>query len=312
MVCFLSHLFLVFLVDNSSYAFSPSNHSSKRPTRCHTAAFQTASNHHTNGEATSSNSSILKVPAHVAFICDGNSRWAKARRLPSVAGHAAGGNRLIQIVDALKRKGVSHATFYGFSTENWQRTASEVQDILKVLEGTARQFYGKALQDNLRIRILGDLQDERIPSGLRDILHRLEVDTGGSDDYMRDDNDDRLTLTIAINYGGRQDIVNASKRMALAIAREGDSLDLDTVTEETFATYLGTAGIPDPDFVIRTSGECRLSNFLLWNVAYAELYFVETLWPDFDEASLDEAFEWYAQRKRRFGARQMTKETSRA
>jgi undecaprenyl diphosphate synthase len=246
-------------------------------------------------------------PRHIAFICDGNSRWAKARNLPSIAGHAAGANRLIDTVKALKCKGVAYCTMYAFSTENWRRPASEVRDILSVVEETTRQFYDWALREDISVRVLGDLNDERIPSGLREIFERLERESGGTGTPAGKGN--KLTLSIAINYGGRKDILNASKRMSLALA-EDDSLDIDAITEEKFESFLGTANLPSPDLLIRTS-EARLSNFMLWDLAYTELYFVDTLWPDFDEASLDDALDWYKQRFRRFGARQTTEQGSR-
>lgn len=289
-----------------AFSGSPECCAAAGPRRCHSSPLlASSSGHQPNGDA--SGALEPQVPQHVAFVCDGNSRWAKARNLPSIAGHAAGADRLIKMVTELQRRGVGYCTMYGFSTENWRRPTSEVQGILSVMEKTARGFYHTALQEDLRIRILGDLQDERIPSGLRDILHRLENETGGNDVSNSSKNDGKLTITIAINYGGRQDILNASKQIALALAKD-DCVGLDDVTEETFASFLGTAGMPDPDLVIRTSGECRVSNFLLWNIAYSELYFVDTLWPDFDEASLEESFEWYNQRKRRFGAREAEQE----
>jgi len=241
------------------------------------------------------------VPKHVAFVCDGNSRWASSRNLPQAAGHAAGADRLIQILDALKGSGVTYCTFYAFSTENWNRPASETRDILDVMERTAKQLYGRLLkEENVRLRVLGDLDDVRIPGSLRDVLEQLVSRT----DEATRDRDDALTLSVAVNYGGRQDIVNAAKRMARAAA--AGEIDIDDgggVTEEYFASLLGTSGVPDPDLIIRTSGESRLSNFLLWNAAYSELYFTKTLWPDFDRAALSEALDWFARRRRRFGTR---------
>jgi undecaprenyl diphosphate synthase len=268
--------------------------------------FASSTHHNTNGDD-SGPIPASEGPKHVAFICDGNSRWAKARNLPSIAGHAAGANRLIEIVNALKRKGVAYCTMYAFSTENWRRPASEVRDILSIVEETTRRFYDWALREGVSVRVLGDLNDERIPSGLREIIERLERESGGTRTPAGDGN--QLTLSIAINYGGRKDILNASKRMALALA-EDDSLDIDAITEEKFGSFLATGSLPSPDLLIRTS-EARLSNFMLWDLAYTEIYFVDTLWPDFDEASLDDALDWYKQRKRRFGARQVTEQGSR-
>ena len=245
---------------------------------------------YTNGEHRALQRST--IPQHVAFVCDGNSRWARARHLPAAAGHAAGADRLVKVLDGLTAAGVSYATMYGFSTENWKRPASEINDILRVVEETARKFYNRAIQECVRVRILGDLTDERLPRSLVEVLQRLERDTAMAEG---------VTLCLAINYGGRRDIVNAAKCLAARLV--DGSLDGDC-TEETFASLLSTAGIPDPDIMIRTSGESRLSNFLLWNLAYTELYFTDVLWPDFDEACLSDALSWYAQRRRRYGARE--------
>jgi undecaprenyl diphosphate synthase len=289
-------------------------------------------------------SSIL--PRHVAFVCDGNSRWAKARNLPAIMGHARGADRLVQVLKALLqynnnqgRRAVSYCTMYGFSTENWARPAQEVADIFAVMEATVHKFYAQIMQqENLRFRILGDLDDDRIPASLREILQKLERETAHRHHDGYDDNDHNKssqgqTLCVAINYGGRRDILQASKRLALqalAAAAKADTssataeaattrtttttngstssdadFDLDRfMTEEAFASLLCTAGIPDPDLIIRTSGEYRISNFLLWNAAYSELYFSEVFWPDFDETCLNQALSWYATRKRRFGSRQ--------
>lgn len=233
------------------------------------------------------------IPRHVAFICDGNSRWAQSRGLPASAGHLAGADRLVDCLNTLKRTGVECCTFYGFSTENWKRSPEEIRDILYVTEQTARKFYQKAIEEHMRVKILGDLKDPRIPDGLKDILQKLERDTA--------DLPSILTVCIAINYGGRQDILNASIKMAKALS--SGELCADEVTEDDFSSLLFTSGIPDPDLMIRTGGEKRLSNFLLWNCAYSELYFSQDLWPDFDEASILEALEWYSSRSRRFGGR---------
>jgi undecaprenyl diphosphate synthase len=240
----------------------------------------------------------------VALVCDGNSRWAARRGLPAAAGHAAGADRLVDVLTALQRAGVSHCTMYGFSTENWKRPRSEIRDLFRVMEEAARKFYDRAVrQDNLRLRVIGDLADDRIPGSLREIFERLVRETNERADRTEKEGEiDTVTLSLAINYGGRQDIVQASKRLAVSIA-EG-SLDADDdVTEDTLASFLSTADLPDPDLIIRTSGETRLSNFLLWNAAYTELYFTETLWPDFDETCLQQALEWYRQRQRNFGGR---------
>lgn len=241
------------------------------------------------------------TPKHVAFVCDGNSRWAAARNLPSAAGHAAGAERLVQVLRSLQATTVvTHCTMYGFSTENWKRPEREIREIFMAMEQTARSLYNSILRDDVIIKVIGDLSDERIPTGLREILQQLEQMTLKK--YADNPKDNVLTLCLAINYGGRRDIVNASKRLAARIA--DGTLDPESVSEEIFADCLDTTGVPDPDLLIRTSGENRLSNFMLWNAAYAELYFTETLWPDFDAHSVQAALDWYANRRRRFGARE--------
>lgn len=227
-------------------------------------------------------------PRHVAFICDGNSRWATARNLPAAAGHAAGADRVWELLHSIPPT-VTHCTLYAFSTENWNRSVGEVAHIWNVMERTAQRLRRKRPK-GVALRLLGHIDDPRIPGSLRSLLRDVERESDG--DVPR-----RLTLCIAINYGGRQDIVRAAQMLA----QRGASVD--DITEASMAECLGTAGIPDPDLIVRTSGETRLSNFLLWNAAYAELYFTDTLWPDFDTESLQQALDWYAGRKRRFGGR---------
>jgi undecaprenyl diphosphate synthase len=251
-----------------------------------------------------------KIPQHVAFICDGNSRWAHRRGLDTRHGHVQGADRLVQLLEQLKEDRISYCTLYGFSTENWRRPTEEIQEIFGVMEATARTLLPRLLQggtgSSIRIRILGDLHDERIPRGLRMILQELQRITDQHKQKENDLTNDKahiLTVCLAINYGGRQDIVHATKKLVAAIqAGELSLQDLDK-NDTTFASYLSTAGIPDPDLIVRTSGEHRLSNFLLWNSAYSEFYVTDTLWPDFDIESWHGALEWYQQRSRRFGSR---------
>jgi undecaprenyl diphosphate synthase len=206
--------------------------------------------------------------------------------------------------------GTDFVTLYGFSTENWKRSRREVQEIFQVMEMTARSVLwrhrrqqqqqqqrrpAKGQRRPVQVRILGDLDDVRIPHGLRGALRELQDATCDDDDV------DPLTVCLAINYGGRQDIVRAVQRLARDVA-EG-TLDPQFITADSIAHELCTSDIPDPDMIIRTSGERRLSNFLLWDCAYSELYFTDTLWPDFDTACWEEALSWYQQRQRRFGAR---------
>lgn len=270
--------------------------------------------HETKSSSSSSSSSLRVVPRHVALICDGNSRWAAARGLPAAAGHAAGADRLVQVLTGLQDAGVAYCTLFCFSTENWQRPAAEIADLMTVMEQTARRFRRQIQSSGTRVRILGDLQDARIPAGLREILTQMENESCRNDDDDDDDCGDdtrrqsRQTVSLAINYGGRQDILNAVKLLAkdaasMTTATARDSGYIDSLTEDDLASYLGTHGLPDPDLVIRTSGEHRLSNFLLWNVAYAEMYFTDILWPDFDAECVTQALEWYSNRQRRFGAR---------
>lgn len=237
------------------------------------------------------------TPKHVAFVCDGNSRWAEARFLPAMAGHAAGADRLLDCLETLKVSGVQYCTMYGFSTENWKRSEKEISDILKVIEETARNFQHRAIEENVRVKILGDVDDPRLPSSLRSALRSLEQETYSATAGF----DEALTVCLALNYGGRQDIVKASLKLAKQIA-EG-TIDPLTVSEADFGQLLCTANIPDPDLVVRTGGEQRLSNFLLWDLAYAELFFTDVLWPDFDELQLNKALAWFASRSRRFGGR---------
>ncbi|CAB9526022.1 Ditrans,polycis-undecaprenyl-diphosphate synthase ((2E,6E)-farnesyl-diphosphate specific) [Seminavis robusta] len=249
----------------------------------------------------------LKIPRHVALICDGNSRWAKKRGLPSSAGHVAGANQLVNILDALKESGVEYATLFAFSTENWKRPQSEIDDLMRIMEESSHKFYHKAMREHVQVQILGDLQDARIPASLRRALRKLQDDTAVK--TAQSTQRPPFTVCFAINYGGRQDIVNASLKLAQAIAN--GTIAPDQVDEALFASMLCTRDIPDPDLVIRTSGECRLSNYLLWNIAYAELYFCNDIyWPDFDQKSWNRALQWYSQRTRKFGGRQQQQQSA--
>lgn len=252
---------------------------------------------HTNGDASDVTTTLTlsrRLPRHVAFVCDGNSRWAKARYLPASVGHAAGADRILESLTTLQKAGVEYCTMYGFSTENWKRSPKEIRDILLLIEQVATSYYQRALDDNVRFKILGDIDDVRIPASLRDALRTLERETAGNGSNTK-----QLTVCLAVNYGGRRDIINASLQLAKAIA--AGQIDPATVTESDFSALLCTNGVPEPDLVIRTGGEKRLSNFLLYDAAYAELFFTDTLWPDFSASRLDEALAWFASRSRRFG-----------
>lgn len=244
-----------------------------------------------------SNPQNPSIPRHVALICDGNSRWAKARGLPASAGHAAGADQLVKILGHLDDSGVKYCTLFAFSTENWKRPAKEINDLLKIMEQSCHRFHDYVLSKNAKVQILGDLEDQRIPNGLRHALHKLERDTAEHVASQKDP----MTVCFAINYGGKSDILKASLKLAEAISNE--ELSPEDVNEDMFSSLLSTRHIPDPDLVIRTSGECRLSNFMLWNAAYAELYFTDVLFPDFNKQSWEEALQWYSNRQRKFGGR---------
>lgn len=224
------------------------------------------------------------VPHHLAIIMDGNGRWAKARNLPRLAGHRAGTNNLRRVLRACKEHGIKIVTLYAFSTENWHRPPEEVNGLMRLLEVSIDRELEALHREGVQIRHLGRL--DRIPSALqRKIQHAIE--------YTRQNSD--LILNIALNYGGRAEIVDAARRI-LAEGLRPEDLD-----EATFSRYLYTAGLPDPDLIIRTSGEYRVSNFLIWQGAYAEYYVTDVLWPDFDEKELQKALEHYRRRERRFG-----------
>ncbi|MDP2735593.1 MAG: polyprenyl diphosphate synthase, partial [bacterium] len=220
---------------------------------------------------------------------DGNRRWAKERGLDTLEGHREGYERLIELVDWCQARGVKALTAFGFSTENWNRTEREVSYLMKLLEtGLVSQLkkYGKGegKERGVRVRIIG--QKERLPQSLQTAIAKVEEATKGND---------KFSLTLAVSYGGRWDIIQAARQLA----KEG--IGAEDITEEALAGKLSTAGLPDPDLVIRAGGEQRFSNFLLWQSAYAELYFYPKYWPDFTEGDLDVALAEFARRQRRFG-----------
>jgi undecaprenyl diphosphate synthase len=230
------------------------------------------------------------VPAHVAIIMDGNGRWAKSRSLPRIAGHREGSRAVRRAVEAAIRSGVSWLTIYAFSSENWRRPAGEIQDLTGLLRRYLRSEIAELKDSGVRLRFIGDRT--RFDADIQKDLAAAERDTLDNT---------RLNLTIALSYGARAEIA-AAARAALAAIRTGcvDETELD---EDVFARFLATAGMPDPDLIIRTSGEQRLSNFLLWQAAYAELVFLDVLWPDFDHAQFNAALQEFARRERRYGAR---------
>ena len=230
-----------------------------------------------------------QTPSHVAIIMDGNGRWAKARGLARFEGHRRGVEAVRSVVRSAIEHKVRYLTVYSFSSENWRRPPDEVAMLMGLLKRFIRNDLAELHKNGVRVRVIGE-RDNLAPE-IASLLTEAESRT-------RDNSG--LTLTVAFNYGSRQEIVAAARRLALDV-REG-RVNVDTIGEDEFAARLDTAGLPDPDLVIRTSGEMRLSNFLLWQAAYAELVFLPILWPDFDDAAFVSALEQYASRERRFGA----------
>jgi undecaprenyl diphosphate synthase len=231
----------------------------------------------------------LAPPRHVAIIMDGNGRWARSRGLPRVAGHKRGADAVRKVVLGCRELGISYLTLYAFSSENWKRPPAEVDDLMGLLRLYLRRELAELHRNNVRIRFIGDR-----PQLADDIIAMItEAET------VTDQNTD-LNLVIALNYGSHNEIVRACRRVAEDVA--AGRMDVEEVCEESFARYLQTADIPDPDLLIRTSGEQRLSNFLLWQAAYTELVFVDTLWPDFTKKNLEHAVHEFQRRERRYGA----------
>ncbi len=222
------------------------------------------------------------LPTHIAIIMDGNGRWATKRSLPRTAGHKVGSETFVKTVDACNELGIKYLTVYAFSTENWQRSTEEVSGLLKIMHAYIIKYVPELMKKNIRLRILGDMSyfDADSARALAESEEKLKNNTG-------------LTLGIALSYGGRHELTEAVN----ALLAEG----VTSVTEEELGKRLYTYGMPDPDLVIRTGGEKRISNFLLWQSAYAEYYFCDTLWPDFDRDCLTEAIAEYGTRKRRYG-----------
>jgi undecaprenyl diphosphate synthase len=228
------------------------------------------------------------APLHVALIMDGNGRWAAARSLPRAEGHRRGVDALRRAVRAAHELGIGYLTIFSFSSENWSRPAAEIGDLFGLLRRFIRNDLASLHRDGVRVRVIGE-RDGLEP----DICALLSE----AEELTR--NNDRLTLVVAFNYGSRQEIARAAQRLAREVA-EGKR-DPDTIDAETLGNHLDAADIPDPDLIIRTSGEQRLSNFLLWQAAYSELVFVPMHWPDFDRAALEGAIAEFARRERRFG-----------
>lgn len=231
-----------------------------------------------------------KMPQHIAIIMDGNGRWATKRALPRKAGHKAGAEALEKIIYAARDLGIKHLTVYAFSTENWKRSQEEVGAIMDLLRAYLKNYFKKFAEDNVRMNVIGDITrlDRDIQESILEIEELSKQKTG-------------LFVHIALNYGGRDELRRAVARIAGQVA-EG-ALSPAEITEETISAALDTAGTPDPELLIRTSGEERISNFLLWQIAYSEFYFCDTLWPDFNKAELEKAIYYYQNRERRFGGR---------
>ena len=232
---------------------------------------------------------LSRLPKHIGIIMDGNGRWAKKRGLPRTAGHAAGAETFRSIAYYCRDLGIPYLTVYAFSTENWKRPAEEVSAIMDLLRKYLLEALEKMQKDGFRIRFLGDIS--ALPEELRDLcLETVEVGNQVDAKYQ---------INVCLNYGGRDEIIRAAKAWAKDVA-EGRVLAED-LNEEAFSRYLDSRGIPDPDLIIRPSGELRLSNFLPWQGAYSEFYFTDELWPDFDAQVLDKALVSYQSRQRRFG-----------
>jgi undecaprenyl diphosphate synthase len=229
-------------------------------------------------------------PAHVAIIMDGNGRWAASRHLPKIAGHREGARAVRRTIEAAIENGVAWLTIYAFSSENWRRPAGEVVDLTGLLRQYLKSEIAELKENGVRLRVIGDRS--RFDPDIQQDLANAEAETAGNT---------RLNLTVALSYGARAEIAAAARKLAEAV-RDG-RLGAGQIDEDRVASALATAGIPDPDLVVRTSGEQRLSNFLLWQAAYAELVFLDVLWPDFGAEHFTAALAEYARRERRFGAR---------
>ncbi len=229
------------------------------------------------------------APAHVAIIMDGNGRWAKARGLPRAAGHQRGAEVVRDIVIACRDLGISYLTLYAFSSENWKRPVTEVDDLMGLLCLYLEKEVAELNRNGVRVRVIGDRS--RLAGNVRALIADAEARTSGNR---------ALTMILAVNYGGRSEIVHAARAIAEAV-RAGRLAPAE-ITEDIFASYLDTVDVPDPDLLIRTSGERRMSNFLSWQSVYTELVFLDTLWPDFSRENLLAALDEYYHRERRYGA----------
>ncbi len=225
----------------------------------------------------------LNIPTHIAIVLDGNGRWAKNKHMPRTYGHKNGAENVVDICLYAKKRGVKYMTLYAFSTENWKRPAEEVNYLMKLVIKFIESKLDILMEENCKLNFIGDL--EKLPASTKEICIRAMEDTKDNDE---------ITLNIALNYGGRDELVHAFKAMM------DDGISKEDITEEMISSYLYTKD--QPDLLIRPGGELRLSNFLIYQLAYAEFYFTDTLWPDFDRKAFDEALEEFSRRNRRYGA----------
>jgi undecaprenyl diphosphate synthase len=231
----------------------------------------------------------LEIPNHVAIILDGNGRWAKKKKMPRNYGHIQGSKRVEKICEEAHRMGIKYLTVYAFSTENWKRPQDEVDELMKLLRNYLKDCLKTSSKNNMRVKIIGDISilDEDMKRSILELEEKSAANTG-------------LQFQVALNYGSRDEMIRGIKK--LVSDYDYNRFKLEEIDESLFENYLDTKGIPDPDLLIRTSGEQRLSNYLLWQLAYAELYFTKVHWPDFSKEELIKAIEYYNTRNRRFGA----------
>ncbi len=232
----------------------------------------------------------MSTPQHIAIIMDGNGRWAKKRLLPTAIGHEQGGKAVQRALDLCIEHGVQWLTLYAFSTENWNRSSLEVKALMMLLKKYLREREAEMMEKGVRLHAIGEL--DMLPTDCQEQLAKSIEKTK---------NNTKLNLVLALSYGSRQEIVNAAKRMALKL--KAGEIEPEDINIENFGQQLYTADMPDPDLLIRTSGEMRLSNYLLWQISYAEIFVTDTLWPDFDHKDFEKALQEYNQRDRRFGGR---------
>ncbi|HHU71671.1 MAG TPA: isoprenyl transferase [Clostridiales bacterium] len=234
-------------------------------------------------------STELMIPNHIAIILDGNGRWAKKRGMPRNYGHTQGSKAVEQICEDAYKIGVKYLTVYAFSTENWKRPKEEVEAIMKLLRSYLKTSIKTSEKNNMKVRVIGD--KSKLSQDIQDSIMKLEESSKKNTG---------LNLQVAINYGGRDELVRAIKSISLQV--KDHTIDLNDIDETFLEDYIDTRGIPDPDLLIRTSGETRLSNFMLWQMAYTEFYFTDVLWPDFNKVELMKAIEYYNSRTRKYGS----------